>query len=135
MKARAAGIELVPDNSPIGVLFGTRLPAGDYELTMFAWLRTPDPFGLGELYGCNGAQNWMRYCSPRVTQLLEAADQEVLNPAGLVHRADEILANDVPTIPFYQHPLFLAHRTALEGLVMNVGPQGLTWNVEEWRIG
>jgi hypothetical protein len=40
----------------------------------------------------------------------------------------------VPTIPFFQRPLFLARRTALVGPVLNAGPQGLTWNVEEWRF-
>jgi peptide/nickel transport system substrate-binding protein len=135
MRARVAGIELVPDNSPPAVLFGTRLPAGDFELTMFAWLRTVDPFGLGNQYGCGGAQNYMRYCSPKVTDLLEAADEEVNHPANLLHRAGAILGDDVPSIPFYQQPLFLAYRTELQGIELNAGPQSLTWNVVDWRIG
>ena len=134
VKARAAGIELVPDNSPQLVLFNTRLPAGDFELTMFAWLRTPDPFGLASQYGCGGVQNWMRYCSPRVTEYLKAADEDVSRTTGLVLRADALLANDLPSIPFYQYPLVLAYRTELQGLANNPGPQGLTWNVEEWRL-
>jgi ABC-type transport system substrate-binding protein len=134
-QARAVGIELVPDNSSSSVLFGTRLPAGEYELTMFAWGKSVDPFGLGTLYGCDGASNYMRYCSPKVTDLLEAADQEVRSPAALLHRADGMLADDVPSIPFFQAPLVLAHWTQLQGIELNAGPQGLTWNLADWRIG
>jgi peptide/nickel transport system substrate-binding protein len=134
-RARAAGIELVPDNSSIPVLFGTRLPARDYELIMFAWIHDPIlPAGLANLYGCDGAQNFMSYCSPRVTDLLEAADEEPNRPAAPAHRADGILADDVPSIPFYQQPVFLAHTTALQGIESNAGPQGLTWNVVDWRF-
>ena len=80
---------------------------------MFAWQRTVDPTGLADLYGCGGAQNWLAYCSPRVTQLLRAAEEEVQRPAALLHRAEAVLVDDVPTIPFFQHPLFLARRTEL----------------------
>ncbi len=135
LKARAAGIELVPDNSPSGELFGTRLPNRDYELIMFAWPLGGEPtFGLGRLYGCDGASNVMAYCSQRVTELFEAADESVASPTARLHRADAILADDVVSMPLFQHPLFLAHRTTLVGIQTNAGPQGLTWNVEEWRL-
>jgi peptide/nickel transport system substrate-binding protein len=134
-QARVAGIELVPDNAPSGVLFGTKLPSGDFDLTMFAWFRDVDPMGLGGLYGCDGSQNYMRYCSPQVTRLLDSADSEVSHQAALLHKADGALADDAPTLPFYQHPLFLARRTELVGPVLNAGPQGLTWNVADWRLG
>ena len=133
-RARAAGVELVPDNSPPAVLFGTRLPAGDFDLVMFAWLRDVDPVGLADLYGCDGPSNFMRYCSSRVRELLRSADEELSHQAALLHRADGELADDVPTLPFYQHPIFLARSDGLDGPVLNAGPQGLTWNVVDWRF-
>jgi ABC-type transport system substrate-binding protein len=134
-RARAAGVELVPDNSPSAVLFGSRLPSGDFDLVMFAWFRDVDSMGLDGLYGCDGAQNYMHYCSPQVTRLLQRADSEVSHQAALLHRADGALADDAPTLPFFQHPLFLARRTELVGPVLNAGPQGLTWNLADWRLG
>jgi peptide/nickel transport system substrate-binding protein len=132
--ARAAGIELVPDNSTAGVLFGTRLPARDYELIMFAWPLGGTPnVGLGVFYGCDGASNFLAYCSERVTGLLANADEDD-DPTVLLRRADALLAEDVPSLPLFQHPLFLAHQQSLSGIEMNAGPQTLTWNVEEWRI-
>jgi peptide/nickel transport system substrate-binding protein len=134
LNARAAGIELVLDNSTPAVLFNTRLPARDYELIMFSWVLGWDPsFGLGDLYGCTGANNFMGYCSQQVTKLLEAADVDV-SRAGPLNRADAILAGAVPSIPFYQYPLFLAYHSTLQGIASNAGPQGLTWNVEDWQL-
>ena len=53
-QARAAGIELVPDNSPGSVLFGTRLGAGQYELIMFTWVRGASLPSVRAAYGCGG---------------------------------------------------------------------------------
>jgi peptide/nickel transport system substrate-binding protein len=135
-QAAVAGVELIPENSPPSVLFGTRLPAGDYEMVMFTWLREGDPSGLRAAYGCGGPSNFMAYCSEKVTELLEAADRETTEGAraALVNRADAILADDLPSIPLFQRPAFVARATQLVGPT-TAAPQSLTWNIEEWRFG
>jgi peptide/nickel transport system substrate-binding protein len=135
--AAAAGIELHPDNSTSLELFGTRLPAGDFELVWFAWPRTGDPYGFGSVYGCAGTQNYGKYCSDRVTELLAASDVELKEQSrqSLVNRAGDLLANDIPSVPLYQQPLFLAKHTDLLGVVDSAGRDGFTWNAEEWRFG
>ena len=55
-RAAAAGIELVPDNSSTGILFGTRLPAGQYEMAYFSWVQDGQGIGLANLYGCGGGR-------------------------------------------------------------------------------
>jgi len=136
VQAATAGIELVPDNSPPTVLFGTRLPTGDFDLIWFAWTRTGDPYGLKSTYGCGGSSNFSRYCSPAVTGLLEASDVELSEGAraSLVNKADAGLADDLPSIPLYLYPSFLAYWPALDGIVDNAGPPGFTWNIEDWRF-
>lgn len=134
-QARAAGIELLPDNSSGGELFGVRLPARQYELIMFAWVLS-DTFPPLERYGCTGGSNHMGYCSAPVTDLLARAEAEVdpAERARLVNAADAILADDAPTIPLFVRPTFVAHRTALTGPQVN--PAGAaTWNAEEWYLG
>ena len=80
-QARAAGIELVPDNSPASVLFGARLGARQYELIMFTWLRRCEPaVGAGGCTAAAASQNHMGYCSPAVTDLGLRAEVE-LDPA------------------------------------------------------
>jgi peptide/nickel transport system substrate-binding protein len=135
-RAAAAGIELVPDNSPAGVLFGQRLPARDYELIMFTLLRDADPGGLVDLYGCDGSQNFTGYCSPAVTDLLTRSDSELdaAARAALVNEADAILADEAPSIPLFLRPSVLAYHTRLHGPAHNGTTEGPTWNVEEWCV-
>lgn len=135
--ARAAGIELVADNSGANALFGTRLPSGAYQMSMFTWLgATGDPAGATSIYSCGGENNFTSYCSQSATKFLEGADAE-LDPArraALVNRAESAIARDVPGIPLYRRPTFLAYRSAVvTGLRDNpVLVEGPLWNVEEW---
>lgn len=135
-QARAAGIELVPDNDPAGILFGTRLGARQYELIMFTWVRGAALPSLRALYACDGEQNFMGYCSQAVTDLALRVDVEV-DPAvraQLVNDANGILAEDVPSLPLFQRITFLVQRDFLRGPRLNPGGLGL-WNVETWRLG
>jgi peptide/nickel transport system substrate-binding protein len=133
-QARVAGIELVADNSSAGALFGTRLPARDYELVMFAWVKSADAGHPADLYGCGGVQNFMAYCSATVTDLLTRVDTEVdpLARSALLHDADAVLADDMPSLPLFMTPSFLAYRTTLHGPRNNAGDPGPMWNVEDW---
>jgi peptide/nickel transport system substrate-binding protein len=136
-QAAGAGIEIVADNSPAGVLFGERLPAGAFELIMFTWVKGAEVGAEGNVYGCGGAQNAMGYCSQEVTDLLEASDAE-LDPAaraGLVNAANAILAADVPTIPLFNRPALLVYRDRLRGARNNPTNQGMVWNIEDWWLG
>ena len=132
-QARAAGIELRTDNASAAHLFGTRLPALDYDLIMFAWI-LGDPAGSYALYGCGGSLNSLGYCSPTVTDLLERAAGEVDADAraALANDADAQLAEDLPSLPLFVRPTFLITRKTLHGAVNNPSPQGPTWNVEDW---
>ena len=135
-QARAAGIELVVDNSPGGFLFGTRLPGRQFELIMFTWLfggALPDVRGL---YGCGSLQNYMDYCSQAVTALglrIEAEVDTVVR-AQLINDANRIMAEDVPSLPLFLRLALLVQKETLSGPQVN--PNGhTTWNIETWRIG
>lgn len=134
-QARAAGIELVPDNSPPAFLFGTRLAEGQYELVMFTWVRGASLPSVRALYGCGGELNSMRYCSPALTDLALRAEVEFDDSmrAQLINDSNRILAADVPSVPLFLRPSFIVHRTTLRGPEVNPGGFG-TWNVEEWRV-
>ena len=102
-QARSAGIELVVDNASPTVLFGTRLPARQYELIMFTWLVGGGLPAVRQLYGCNGENNFMDYCSPTVTELglrIEAEVDPVVR-ARLINDANTIMAEDVPSVPLF----------------------------------
>jgi peptide/nickel transport system substrate-binding protein len=135
--ARAAGIELVTDNSSPPILLGQRLPARDFDAVLFTFITGGNGFGLDPLFVCNGASNFMGYCSEAVTRMLDEANEESREGRrrSLIHRAGAILADDVASIPILQRPTFLYSRTRLRGIEDNPSlQQGLTWNVEEWWI-
>jgi peptide/nickel transport system substrate-binding protein len=135
--ARAAGLELVTDNSPAGPLFGTRLPERDYDLIMFTWGLPRGPVAQADLYTCDAVQNFMGYCSEPVTRLFEESDEETRESRhrSFVNRADAVLADDLASIPLFQRPSFLYSRVNLRGIEENPSERGPTWNAEEWSIG
>ncbi len=80
--------------------------------------------------------NFMGYCSAGVTALLDAASVEVNEAAraALVNQVETIMAEDVPSLPLYQPPQFVAQWPQLESVVDNPTDQGITWNVEDWEL-
>ena len=124
-----------PDNSALRDLLRNGLPAGP--------LRDGVLFGAGRRgarrwrpwSGCGGASNWLGYCSTPATDLLAAAQVEVDSAARaeLVNDANDVIAEDVPTLPLLLRPMFLAVNERLHGPEVN--PFGLaTWNVETWQL-
>jgi ABC-type transport system substrate-binding protein len=135
-QAKSAGFEFRPDSQP-SRLFFPRVSAKNYDLALFAWVGSGDPFGQTDIYGCGGESNWKGYCNQRVTRLFRASDAELNTKkrTALVNQAEAAMANDAITIPLYQKPTYLVYKTKLGGLVDNPTVQGPTWNTPQWRTG
>jgi peptide/nickel transport system substrate-binding protein len=135
-QAKSAGIEFRPDSQP-SRLFFARLPTGNYDLALFAWVGTGDPAGQTDIYGCGGESNWKGYCNNKVTRFLKASDAELNSKRriALVNAADKAMANDAITIPLYQKPTYFVFKSKLGGLVDNPTLQGPTWNTPVWKTG
>jgi peptide/nickel transport system substrate-binding protein len=133
---KSVGIELVPRFGPSGTVFGQVLPSGDWDIFMFTWQGSPTSSATSfALYGCGGDQNYMNYCNTRVSKMLQRA-QFTPNPttrAGILNRAEAIMAADVPSVPMFVRPGFLINNTKVSGTVINPTNQGSTWNVQTWR--
>jgi peptide/nickel transport system substrate-binding protein len=131
---KAVGIELLPRFAANALT--QVLPGRDWDISMFTWLGGPTSsitaFGL---YGCGGDQNYMTYCNRTASRALERAQVTPDNRArrALLHRAERIMAEDVPSIPMYVRPGFLINNRAVSGLLINPTQQGSTWNAEVWR--
>jgi peptide/nickel transport system substrate-binding protein len=136
-QAAKAGIQLRNAFVPAGTLFGSKLPNHDFDLAMFTYLVTVDPYYVSSIFSCGNASNYTEYCNRTVTNLLEKANHE-LNPAkrlALVLRAGKIMGNDVPMVPLYQRPTYLVYKTSVKGLVDNASSQGPSFNAENWSKG
>ena len=136
-QAAKAGIELKNGFVPAGTLFGSKLPAHDFDLAMFTYLVTVDPHYVVSIFSCGNASNYTEYCNRTATNLLAKSDRE-LNPAkrlALIKRVGVILGNDVPMIPLFQRPTYLVYKTSVKGMVDNASSQGPSFNAENWSKG
>src|SRR5919198_1245767 len=133
-QAAKAGIELRNGFVPAGTLFGSHLPAHNFDLAMFTQLVTVDPHYVAEIFSCGNASNYTEYCNRQVTRWLEESDRE-LNPAkrlALIRKAGKVMATDVPMIPLFQRPTYLVYKTSVGGIVDNPTIQGPSYNAESW---
>lgn len=133
------GITVEIENAPAEELLGGRMPAGDFQLGEWGWSASPDP-DLAPLFSRDAlppdGQNWYRYEDEEVSELLEQSEVTIDEGerAGLVRRAQELMAEDVPLIPLYQAPNIYAYTGRLEGPVNNPTLAGAFWNVGEWSL-
>jgi peptide/nickel transport system substrate-binding protein len=133
-QAAKAGIEFRNGFVPAGTLFGSKLPAHDFDLAMFTYLVTVDPHYVVSIFSCGNPGNYTEYCNRAVTRKLGQSDRE-LNPnkrLNLIKAVGKTLANDVPMIPLFQRPTYLVYKTSVAGLVDNASSQGPSFNAENW---
>ena len=136
-QVKPVGFELNADFGDAGVVFGPKGLVGfNFDLFMFAWVGSADPAGSVEIWKCEGSQNYTTYCNDQVTELLEESDT-LLDPAAraeALNEADRLMSEEVPTIPLYQKPTFLAYSTSVHGMEDNPTQEGFTWSSENWWI-
>jgi peptide/nickel transport system substrate-binding protein len=133
-QAAKAGVQLRNAFVPAGTLFGSKLPARDFDLAMFTWVVSVDPTYLVNIFGCGRGQNYSEYCNRTVSNLLEKSDRE-LNPKkrlALINRVGSTLGKDVAMIPLFQRPTYLVYKTSVSGMVDNPSSQGPSFNAENW---
>ena len=130
------GIQLVAAPRAANVFFGQYVSQSDYDIANFAWVSPDgDPSGYYDIWRCGGESNYLGYCSRQVSKLMQQGQGE-LNPAKravLWNAADAIMARTVPTIPLYQRPFPLIHKSDLLGVKINPGTLGPFWSIEAWH--
>lgn len=134
---RQVGIEVKSEFGDAAVVFGEKiLVAGNYDLFQFAWVSTPDPVGSVEIWRCDGSQNFSGYCNEEVSKLLVSSDlmTDPAERAATMNEADALMSADLPTIPLYQKPTFLAFSKRVHGMQDNSTAEGPAWNADEWWI-
>ena len=128
-----AGIELTDD--PAEDFNAVRLPASDYDIALFAWVSTPLLSSNTSIYVAGGGQNWNAYANPDLQALFDQANAEfdAAARADLMNQIDQILWDDMATLPLFQFQEMVAFSDTVSGVVFN-GPLGVTWNANEWAI-
>jgi len=133
---KSVGIELVARFQVAGTLFGTTLPAGDYDLVMFAWVGSPtSPITNKDLYACGGELNYSKYCNKKASALFNAVAGELdsATRAKMLNAAEaKYMVKDLPSIPLLARPIFVIRATSVKGPAVNPTTEGSPWNVTAW---
>jgi peptide/nickel transport system substrate-binding protein len=139
----AIGIEITIDNVEGSAVFDKFFPESgdfadaDYDIALFAWVGTPFTASSNQsLFIPGGGQNEMSYENEEVgdlfTQAIQSTDPE--ETVELTNQIDEILWEDLPTIPLYAKPTLLPVRDSILNVVDNASTYGPLWNAVTWGV-
>jgi peptide/nickel transport system substrate-binding protein len=138
---RAVGIDLETNNRPgasaLDVVFGGAHTSRDWDIALFAWVHTAAPaLDTAPVYRDGADSNPGAYSNPQIDQMFEQAIAEL--DAGkrrtLLDQIDRILWTDLPDLPLYQRPTFVASSVRYANVLANPTSEGLTWNAEQWGL-
>ena len=108
---------------------------GNFDIADVAWIGNPFVLsGSQETYRTDGSGNPGRFSDPTVDDLFQRATGE-LDPARAADLGNEIdrrLWAQLPSIPLYQPPGFLAWRQDLVNVEHNTTTEGPFWNAGTW---
>ncbi|MBW3556971.1 MAG: ABC transporter family substrate-binding protein [Actinobacteria bacterium] len=139
IKAQLAkvGIDIRIDNSPSKVLFGTRLPAGDFDIANFAWVGSVFPLsGAKQIYETGTDSNYGKYSNPEFDKVAKeaAAELDEKKQLELADQEDVIMWKDLPNLPLYQKPTFLGVRNKFVNVKDNTTNEGPFWNSQTFGL-
>jgi peptide/nickel transport system substrate-binding protein len=120
-KLKTAGFNVVKDNCDSACVFQKRIPALDYEITMYISQVTPDP-SVTNIASCeqvpsdangNKGQNTVGWCNEAATKLMHDSDAELddTKRVDLIHQIDKLATDDAIGLPLFQFPNIAAWRT------------------------
>jgi peptide/nickel transport system substrate-binding protein len=134
---RPAGIEIIDDQSEN--FNDERLPAGDFDAALFAWVGSPFKSGSHGNYACKptGASNYNLYCNPEMDKKYEEANKELDfdKRIELMNEVDQIMREDVHSIPLFVLTDFAASQADIQNISYVGINGGVTWNLFAWRRG
>ncbi|MDE3085705.1 MAG: ABC transporter family substrate-binding protein [Acidobacteriota bacterium] len=138
---KAIGVKLEIQNETASTLFGTDLPKGQFQITLFAWVATPF-VSANEAIFCSYTnsslcgENWNHYANPQVDKLLTngAAATSSQSETNDYNQADKLLWQDMATLPLFQEPVFTVWSNKYGNIVPNPTNFGIPWNANLWGL-
>ena len=139
------GFNIVTDNSSADTMFQQRLPAGDYDFSMFIQVTSPDPtvtsiLSSGQIPSAankGAGQNDWWYSNTAADALMTKSDAELdkTTREGEIHDLDKILRTDYLLLPLYAFPAMVSWRPdqiagPVDEFINN--PESVFWNMYAW---
>lgn len=137
---KRAGIKADPADAPATTLLGQELPAGNFDLALFASTSSSFPSDNAAAYKTpgsgEGANNYDAYSEPKVDTLFAQANSQLnAATAGTIYnQIDQQLWTDMVTLPLFQDPTFIAYQRTYLNIGDNPSASGPFWNAEQWGL-
>lgn len=140
---KEAGIEATFNANPdifAGADKPTSLEAGGFQAALFAWVAAPFVSSNQSIYrtpqGDSIGQNYSRIGNPEIDALFAelTAEPDRDRQAELGNQIDQLLWEQMATVPLYQKPTFIAYQSSISGVEDNATQAGPLWNSETWSV-
>jgi peptide/nickel transport system substrate-binding protein len=129
------GIDIKITNYDSQKLFSDILPNGNFDIANFAWVSSPFAIsGSRDIFRTGGGSNYGAYTSSEVDKLFEEANAETdkTKSVELANQIDQIITDDMATIPLYTKPTFIAYRNTFANIRDNSTLEGPFYNANTW---
>jgi len=129
------GIGITIANQPPKTLFPA-LSKHAFEISDFAWVATPFASANQPIYQTGGGSNYGSYSNPQVDKLITQAVSG-LDPKTVTdtwNQVDALLWKDMPTIPLYQKPTFIAYDKKFGNITDNASAEGPFESSGTWGL-
>lgn len=138
---KSAGFAASVDNQTTTELFGTTLPHGDFQVSLWTLIATSptDSFLSNRIPSkANGGAglNFMRVDEQRLDETLGKVQTTVDQKQRAVYskQADEIIAENVSSLPLDDVPTILLTNKKIGGPISVNPVEGPFWNLNEWGL-
>jgi peptide/nickel transport system substrate-binding protein len=116
--------------------FSVALPAGDYEVALFAWAGSGQIASGQNIYSTDYPQNYGGYSNETVDEawaaLAASLDPEVhLEQTKIIEKE---LWDTLYGIPLFAHPGVIAYTAGMENVRHTATQNGVAWNAEQWLL-
>src|SRR5699024_6749019 len=116
--------------------FSNALPAGDYEVALFAWAGSGQIASGQNIYSTDAPQNYGGYSNDTVDEawnvLASTLDESVhLEQTKII---EEELWNSLFGIPLFAHPGVVAYTAGMENVRHTATQNQVAWNAEQWLL-
>lgn len=116
------------------------LPSGNFDLAVVPvpgqlyLARMAQLFSTSPAVTGSGGVDWTGFDDPRVDQLLLQAAQQLnlAQEAATYQQVDQLLWQDMPTLPLFAEPTLVVNDVTLANVEDNAGPAGALWACDTW---
>ncbi|HVH24599.1 MAG TPA: ABC transporter family substrate-binding protein, partial [Pseudonocardia sp.] len=117
-----------------------RLPAGDFDAALFAWVGSPVKSSLVPNYlskPAGGNANYNNYSNPKVDELLTTSSTQLdfAQRSQTLNEVDKLMAEDMHSVPLFQLTDFAAADRSVTPVSYLGFGGGPLWNAFAWTKG